>query len=142
MWKLVSFNDHNAFRLNVSSTLVLPKQRDRSTKFNVPFCHSNKGKSCYFRYQRIRACNTDIPENLKTLASYILFWGRYIYWKPTCNIIYFNSYSILREMYKKTYFLFFQDIWDKYQDIGIIYMYIYLYIYIYIREVSRTLANI
>ena len=66
MWKLVSFNDHNAFRLNVSSTLVLPKQRDRSTKFNVPFCHSNKGKSCYFHYQRIRACNTDIPENLKS----------------------------------------------------------------------------
>ena len=135
MWKLVSFNDHNAFRLNVSSTLVLPKQRDRSTKFNVPFCHLNKGKSCYFRYQRIRACNTDIPENLKTLASYILFWGRYIYWKPTSNIIYFNSYSILRGMYKKTYFLFFQDIWDKYQDIGIIYMYIYLYIYIYQRGI-------
>ena len=110
MWQLVNFNDHNAFRLNVSSTLVLPKQRDKSTKFTIPFCHLNKGKSCYFRSQRIRACNTDIPENLKTLASFILFCGRYFYWKPTSNILDFNSYSILRGMYKKTYFLYFQDI--------------------------------
>ena len=68
------FNHHNAFKINVSSILVLPKQRDKSTKFTLPFYHSNIGKSCYLCYQGIKAWDTDISENLKTLASYIFFW--------------------------------------------------------------------
>ena len=67
------FNHHNAFELNVSSDLVLPKERNKSTKFTFPFYCSNIGKSSYLCYQGIKAWNTDISENLKTLASYILF---------------------------------------------------------------------
>ena len=114
MPELVNFNHHNAFKLNVPSTLVPPKQRDKSTKFTVPFYHVNIGKSCYLPYQGIKAWNPDIHENLKTLASYILFWWRYIYWNTAGNIFHFDSYSILREMYKRNHiFLFFEDIWDK-----------------------------
>ena len=67
-WSIL--NHHNAFNLNVSLTLVLPKQRNKSTKFTLPFYHSNIGKSCYLRYQCIKALDTGISENLKTLASY------------------------------------------------------------------------
>ena len=68
------FKHHNAFKLNVSLTLVLPKERDKSTRFTLPFYHLNIGKSCYLRYQGIKAWDKDIPENLESLASYILFW--------------------------------------------------------------------
>ena len=105
--------------INVSSTLVLPKQRDKSTKSTLPFYHWNIGKSCYLPHPRIKAWNTDFPENLKTLACYILFWSRYIDWKPTSNILYFNSSIILKEMCKRNHsFLFFKIYEIRYQNIS------------------------
>ena len=69
-----AFNHHNAFEVNVSSALLLPKQINKSTKFTFPFYHSNIGKTRYLRNQAIKTWNTDISENQKTLTSYILFW--------------------------------------------------------------------
>ena len=106
------FNHHNALELNVSSALVLPKQRNKSTKSTFPFYHSNIGKSCYLRYQVIKTWNTDISENRKTLTSYILSWWRYIYWKCTINILFFNSYNILRGMYKRSHIFCFFKIYN------------------------------
>ena len=76
-------------QVNVSSTLVLPKQRDKNTRSTLPFYHLNIGKNCYLRHPGIKAWNTDFPENLETLACYILFWARYIDWKSASNIFYF-----------------------------------------------------
>ena len=100
-------NHHNAFELNVFSALVLPKQRNKSTKFIFQFYHSNIGKSCYLRYQVIKTWNTDISENRKILTSYILFWWRCIYWKCTIDILFFNSYNVLRGIIKGTIFFVF-----------------------------------
>ena len=100
--------------VNVSSTLVLPKQRDKSTKSTLPFYHWNIDKSSYLRHPGIKPWNIDFPENLKTLASYILFLSRHIDWKPTSNMLYFNSYIILKGMCKRNHsFLIFENIWDK-----------------------------
>ena len=108
------FNHHNAFEVNVSSALVLSKQINKSTKFTFPFYHSNIGKTCYLRYQTIKTWNTDISENQKTLTSYILFWWRYIYWKCAINILFLNSYSIQRGMYKRNHIFCF----SRYRILG------------------------
>ena len=106
--------------VNVSSTLVLPKQKDKCPKSTVPFYHWNIGKSGYLRHPGIKAWNIDFPENLKTLASYILFLSRYIDWKPTSNILYFNSYIILKGMCKRNHsFWFFKINEIRHQNICI-----------------------
>ena len=69
MWQLVNFNDHNAFRLNVSSTLVLPKQRDKSTKFNVPVCHYIKVKAAI---SAIKESELAIQTFLKILKPWLV----------------------------------------------------------------------
>ena len=106
-------------QVNVSSTLVLTKQRDKNTRSILPFYHWNIGKNCYLCHPGTKAWNTDIPGNLKTLACYIFFLARYIDWRPTSKIFYVNIYIILKGMMCKRNhsFLFFKIYETRYQNI-------------------------
>ena len=117
-WSLCKLFFEQRYGSCVCSTLVLPKLRDKNTKFTLPFYHWNIRKSCYLHNPGIKTWNTDLPEDLKTLACYILFWWRYINWNPTSNIRYFNSYSILKGMCKRKHSFWFFKIYEiRYQDI-------------------------